>query len=63
LQRLQVKRAIVELAFSSVVAVDTLPLAKHLSRHDESPRFSASCGNTHQIYKSVGALLLNVRSH
>jgi hypothetical protein len=37
LQSLNVKRAIVKLAFSSFVAVDALPLAKHLSRHDESP--------------------------
>ena len=39
LQSLEVKCAIVELAFSSFVAMDTLPLAKHLSRHDESPTF------------------------
>jgi hypothetical protein len=35
LQRLNVKRAIVKIAFSTFVSMDTLPLTKHLSRHNQ----------------------------
>lgn len=39
LQRLNVKRAVVKLALSTFIPMDTLPLTKHLSRHIKSPRF------------------------
>ena len=44
LQGLNIKHAIVELAFSAFVPMNTLALAKHLFRHDESPYVAASCG-------------------
>jgi hypothetical protein len=37
LQSLNVKNTIVEITISAFVAVDTLPLAIHLSSHDDSP--------------------------
>jgi hypothetical protein len=54
LQRLNIKRAIVKLAFSSFVAVNALPLPKHLSRHDESPISSTSRGNTKPFIRASG---------
>jgi hypothetical protein len=60
LQSLNVEYAIVKLALSSFVAVNTLPLPKHLSRHDESPHFLRIMRKYKTIYKSVGALLLKV---
>jgi hypothetical protein len=60
LQSLNVKCAIVKLAFSSLVAVNTLPLAKHLFRHDESPHSSASRENTKPLLRASGILLLKV---
>jgi hypothetical protein len=60
LQSLNVKCAIVKLALSSFVAVNTLPLAKHLFRHDESPHSSASRENTKPLLRASGILLLKV---
>jgi hypothetical protein len=37
LQSLNVKNTIVEITISAFFAVDTLPLAIHLSSHDDSP--------------------------
>jgi hypothetical protein len=37
LQSLNVKNTIVEITISAFIAVDTLPLAIHLSSHDDSP--------------------------
>lgn len=39
LQRLDVKYAVVEIAVSTVITVNTLSFTKHLFRHDESPAF------------------------
>lgn len=54
LQRLDVKHTIVKVALSTLIAMDTLPLTKHLSRHIKSPRFSASRG-IRPLSGSVGA--------
>ena len=40
LQSLNVKYAIVEITFSAVLPMNTLPLAKRLSGHDDSPMMS-----------------------
>ena len=45
LQCLNVEYAVVEFALSALIPVNTLSLTKHLSRHDESPLFSASRGS------------------
>lgn len=39
LQRLNVKYAIVKIAFGTFVPVNTLPLTKQLSRHKKHPSF------------------------
>lgn len=41
LQSLNVKRSIVKIAVRAFVPVHTLPLAKHLPGHDDSPYFLA----------------------
>jgi len=46
LQSLNIKHAVVKLAFSTVVPMNTLPLAKHLFGHDESPISRAAARNT-----------------
>ena len=61
LQRLHIKRAIVKLALDALIPVNTLSFTKHLSTHDESPRFSAARGKLIITYKKVGDELLNVR--
>jgi len=40
LQSLNVKYAIVEITFSTLFPMNTLPLAKRLSAHDDSPTMS-----------------------
>src|SRR5688572_15284475 len=58
LQSLEVKCAIVKLAFGSFLAVYTLPLPKHLSRHDESPHFPPhSRGNTKPFIRASGLVI------
>jgi hypothetical protein len=60
LQSLNVKRAIVKLAFSSFVAVDTLSLAKHLSRHDESPYFLRLTRESKPFIRASGFVIKSV---
>lgn len=57
LQRLNVKYAIVKLAFSAFVPVNTLPLTKQLSRHINYPSFSAHHAETLKpLYECRGVL-------
>jgi hypothetical protein len=57
LQRLNVKRAIVKLTLNALIPVNTLSFTKHLSTHDESPRFSAARGISNR-HENVGDELL-----
>ena len=60
LQSLNVKRAVVKLAFSSFVAVNTLPLPKHRSRHDESPYFLRITRKYETVYKERRGFVIKV---
>jgi len=57
LQSLNVKNAIVEITISAFVAVDTLPLAIHLSSHDDSPIPAPGARETDPLIKCRGLLI------
>lgn len=60
LQCLNVKNTIVEITISAFVAVDTLPLAIHLSSHDDSPIPRLGARKTDPLIKCRGLLLKSV---
>jgi hypothetical protein len=57
LQSLNVKCPIIEIAFRAFVTVNTLPLTKHLHRHNDSPYFFAPHRAKYRtVSQSVGLL-------
>ena len=58
LQSLNIKNPIVEITISAFVAVDTLPLAIHLSIHDDSP-IPAPAGAKNSSINQMSGIAIN----